>query len=474
MQPRILEEIPRFGWQQVELADLVLTFASPDSPVFERPPGLYRATLLATAPQLSTSGTGTYSIALEGSNTGDPTNDNEWNLIATLAGSNEFFAPIGIAVERRLFGAVVPRVMIGVDPEPIRGEGLIPIGRYRYLRIRTFVTSGTVTNYRLNVNFTGIAGDAEKMIRQVTVNKISGDPVGPTPPIFLDTSDEIQRPAGTRYMTVQALVDSLVLSPVPSEGFELTLEGSIVREPEADDWLVMDIIPSDKLFDVDVPPGPAQAYFFTQGQTDIIDMGPFQVFRVRLLAAPADVDPVVDEFSSILSTITFTFDDVDWLSGDIGLTALAESLQETFVIGSWYDQSEAAGTVTIRFQILDMNDNPLRGQRVIGIVVTDTVWGSTGVPSATATFDTIADVETPPAGAPGAAVLFGTFPGPILVIRTDQSGQAELTMTSAASPDTVYVSAFNVIPDPQRAEDGQEFSPGQVVIASEREEVNFP
>lgn len=146
MQPRLLEQIPRFGWSTKTLLDDVVLgdgggIAPLVSEVFRRPPGMSQAAVLLTVPGGTTSGAGEFGAVLEGSNTGDGTNDLEWFRIASIDLNNQFISPNALD-QTRLLGAALP---FGSGISFNGSSGNISIGRFAYMRLRAEVRVGTIT-----------------------------------------------------------------------------------------------------------------------------------------------------------------------------------------------------------------------------------------------------------------------------------------------------------------------------------------
>ena len=146
MQSRLLEQIPRFGWDKKTLIDdfVIGDGGGVDPTVTDpvrRPPGLFQAAVQLTVPGGSSGGVGEFGAVLEGSNTGDGTNDGEWFPIASLDISNAFVAP-DVADQFRLLGAAMP---FGSGLSFNGSSGNVNLGRFAYLRMKSEVKVGTIT-----------------------------------------------------------------------------------------------------------------------------------------------------------------------------------------------------------------------------------------------------------------------------------------------------------------------------------------
>jgi hypothetical protein len=571
MQPRILEEIPRFGWTLLDVADLRLTDDDPITTAIERPPGFFRGTIYAEIPIGDISGTGEVTLVLEGSNTGDELNPWEWDAIAELASDDYFVSPGSVIFDqRKMLGARVPPV------GGMQGAGSVPVGRYQYLRVRTYVvreasggtfvnpaaeitapdgiisvwktsgvgvgegqisyptipvvpasfsiswTSGAVgyrqddngyggfvgegdhqnstidydtgelvidmgpyppdvassitirweqssdpVTYNMNVRFVGHSGDGEKMTRDYDLVKLGGASI----PAEGIVGESFRRPAGTRYMTVQALAEDVVLSPPASDGFQVSIEGVVSdRALNRGEWITVDESPSDEPLNAD-----GEARFFEQGQAGVIDMGPFEHFRPVVRFEQAGPLGPSDDLTSGTVRFVFAFDDNDWLDGDIGISRLTETIRETFLqVAFSNEQGASPGPKTLIVQVKDMNGQPLNGQRIIGLVISDNRYDGLLAPSASANMSLFTDVvPISPTDLP-VQVLYPSVgpPSPVIIVQTDISGQAWFTITGNPAQ-TYHLTAFNVIPDAELPSGsplvgpGQEFGPGQVVISSD-------
>jgi hypothetical protein len=457
MQPRILEQIPRFGWNTVDLSNSELDpIVNTTTGVIERPGGLLRASLSGVVPLAGATGTGRFTFVVEGSQFGDTTNAAEWEILAELSANELFFAPSPLLLPQfRLLGSQVnPILALG-----FRGEGQVSLGRFKFLRVRTFVVDEDPfdpVDYTLSARFTGIGGDGESMERTTVLTKTAGFPIA-----LSDFGAPFRRPEGTRYMTAQVLVDDMILDPPATDGYLVLLQGALSQKAlDASEWFTIDFTSVGGL----VAPGDAQV--FKQGQIGLIDMGPFEFFRFIPVVAVGSPPNLSGILSSFRMTCVATFDDNDWLDGDIGLSRLNESLQETFCQVTFANiQPQSGNERDIEVQILDINGRPLNATREIGIVLSDGPDAPGQLaPSATATVTAIAD-----SSGTGAAFIYPAGGGAAeVLIKLDSNGTAILTVDDGAAPGTYFIEAFNRIADVSLLAADDQFGPGQVLIATTR------
>lgn len=465
MQPRILEQIPRYGWNRLDLGPVVLDpFNVTMTNVVERKGGLFRASIYAFVALGAATGTGRFSIALEGSQFGDTTNPDEWEIIAELSSEDLFVAPSpAIIPQQRLLGATLGPLGGG-----FRGEGQVSVLRYKFIRIRTFIVdedAGDPVDYSVQVRLTGIYGDGESMERVTTLTKPAEAVVSPLP-----IGAAFKRPEGTRYMTAQCKVLDMILSPLGSDGYVLILQGAVSEKAkDAGNWITIDITPVKALVAID------DAEVFKQGQIALIDMGPFEYFRFAALLAVGAPPNLSGPLSSFTIQAIATFDDNDWLDGDIGISRLNESLQETFCqVEFGTPQAQVGDTIDVTIQILDINTRPLNATRMIGIVVSDGIAGVSGGqldPSATATITAISEDQ----GLPGSAsFVFPSAGGASeVIVKLDSAGTATLTIDDGGVAGDYTIEAFNYVPDIGGSPPDEQFQPGQVLIATQRTTLTY-
>jgi hypothetical protein len=460
MQSRVHDHIPRFGWTPVELIDETLTDVEWYTEVIQRTDGLLRATLSARVPANSTGGTGFFSVALWGSNTGGSTLT-DWQLLATLNGSDLFDVTV-LTEQVRILGAEVaqPGAIPVEGGTYLRGAGQISLGRHKYLRVSAVDVSGNPT-YEMEVRLTGIAGDGETIEKEFTLTKPSA---GAYP-----VSDPVKRSAGTRYLTCEVMVSAIVLDPDPSLGAQATLQGAVsAAAVVAGEWypinapFIPDTGTNGPLNTVD------DAIFFKQGQTRVLDMGPFEYFRVLTSNAenPANLPNSSGPLTSWTLDVIFTFDDNDWLDGDIDIARLSEQLEETFIKVVFSEPgAQVVNDIDIALEVVDINDQPM-GRRRIGLVLNDDANAGLLAPSAVATFTAISPA--------GASFIYPVAGGAAaVIIETDFNGIAVVTVNSAAAVDA-FIEAFNFVPYVLGLTDFElQFGPGQALISTDRKTLPF-
>lgn len=146
MQPRLLEQIPRFGWSRkvllngVDLGD----GGGADPAVTEavrRPPGMFTAVVLGETSAGGSTGNGLFGFMLEGSNYGDESNPYEWFSIAEMA-PNAYFTSPDPGNTIRLLGGAVP-ALTGFTYDGTSGS--VNLARFQYLRVRSVIYDGEIT-----------------------------------------------------------------------------------------------------------------------------------------------------------------------------------------------------------------------------------------------------------------------------------------------------------------------------------------
>lgn len=420
MRSRVNDAIPRYGWDARSLynealitdpggsADLIL-----DS--VERLPGLFEVAVFAVMDNVGSSGT--VNLILEGSNTGDDANPNEWFRISSL-GDDEYFDVSNPVPQVRVLGLL-----------PLQGgNGQISVGRFAFLRVRAEIVSGTPT-FEINVTMTGIAGDGEKIVRDVIAQSASGDTN------VVETAF-IPRPAGTRWITITSILDAVVLDPPAATGFNVQIRAALSEEAIAAGITALFAQgSSDPLAAV------GEATLLDSGLSiPSLDMGPYQFFQVRITN---DSGTPPTDLSSYTIRTTFTFDDNDWLNGEQGLTNLSTLIQRRRLIAVWENNSLSgpfAAPLTLEGQFLDENAQPFQSspfapRRAI-VVVSETQRGKelTLHPSATADGS--------------AASGQGSTPATQYVVEADQEGRFSIDIASGGGATVAYVSFRNYVDDP--------------------------
>lgn len=462
------EQNPPYGWQVVQLGPVLLDNpggVNPDtSPVFERGGGLHRLSVQITVTAVAGVAGDRFGLFIEGSNTGDTSNPLEWIRLSSLNLSEVFDAG-----DPAVLGSV--RV-IGGDfvVNQFQGEGQVSIGRWHFLRLRTEIVSGTPT-FTLDVRAVAIAGDGERMDRNVTVRKFGGNIS------LIYFSDSFLRPAGTRYMSSQAFAVDIV--PAAGDGWHVQIQGALDQSAvDAGEWHDLDF--SGPLPGTGALVVTGDSYFFEQDQIQLIDMGPFNYFRFVVTSAG-----VFDSASAFQILFSSVVDDDDWLDADIGLTKLNEGLREVLCqvvfglppYGAPVAPSPAGppvGTLSIPYQVCDTNGRPLLGARNILFTLSDIKGAGRLSPHPTATFEGVDNAGVMGQGRvvpPGLLLPPGGF-GTFMYVRTGDLGSGAVEVFAPALTPDVWLGADNQVPPLPRsaftavAPNVVEIAPGQVVIAS--------
>ncbi len=439
MQPRLLEQIPRYGWDLVSLYDDVeLTDIDPNGAPVRRPPGMSRVSVVATVEVADVGGTGEFEIILEGSNTGDGTNSAEWYTLATLGEATYFVAPQVNPTETRVLGGTDPQITTPVGLGiTLFGNGDVSVGRYQFLRVRANTVSLTPT-YTITVNMDGTAGDAESFTR--VLNAVSA--AGESNEVI---TDYVRRPPGTRWLTATSIARSILVDPPAGSGFWSIIEGAINQADAAAGNFVA-LFPAESAGAIFYNVGDATSYQVNNAPA--MDMGAYNLFRVHIYNFPA-IPP--DPTSSYTIETTLSFDDNDWLQGEIGFADLAPDVRTTFVNVLWGEpepQGTGGATPTQRIlsgQMVDGNGNPISSSPFLGqtaaqavVVVSDREGGAQFSLHPTAT-------------AVGAdAVSPALSPAVQYPIRCDSDGSFTLIIDSNGAPTTAYVSCISYVPQPPR------------------------
>ena len=529
MQSRLLEQIPRFGWDKKTLIDdIVIGDAGGANPVatdpVRRPPGLFQAAVQLIVPAGSSGGVGEFGAVLEGSNTGDGSNDLEWFPIASLDISNLFQAP-DASEQFKLMGAALP---FGTGISYNGSSGNISIGRFGYFRVRSEVRIGTVTvlaapttapgatltingkvltpaggprtpgnddydntlgstaaiaaeiqaalndlsnsfrseifvnsisgstitiipqiingftgfelasglpaeldagpTFPITVRMTGTGGDGEAFLKNLNITSLSGEPNAMS-------SAVVERPAGTRYLTATAKLASAVWSPSNASGFIVRLEGA-VDKASADAGNFVTISTESLFVTTGGPPATGLTALFNPTGGLVVDMGPFNFFRVSVENSTSL--PIPTDITEYTIATSLAFDDNDWIDGEQSLTELSSTLQSQFLQVRWGTPEPQVGTtITIPGQFVDLNGVPIQpgGIRRVFVVCSNDFFGKVNQPHPTATLDSVFRVG-------GAANTTR-----IVVAH----GLADFTVqvNSNGTPTTAYISADVYIDSPQ-------------------------
>jgi|GEM_PF-4865323 len=433
---------PQYGWDRVTLLQGE-SLGEPGgvlpttSTVVERPNGVYRVTVAGRCDVGDSSGTGQFGYALEGSNTGGVA-DAEWVNLGETNLAESYVAGLGT-----LQGRVLGFANDNVAGEGFNGEAQISVDRWKYLRIRTFVSfedAGDLVTFEITFRMTAIGADGQATLTTDTLVRTSGDATEPD-------SEPIKKPAGVRFISAQAIVDAMILDPDPSDGFEILLQVAQTKVAvDNDQWIDFDIL------------GPfiaaGEAGTFANGQTRLIDLGAFQFYRFKGRKI-TDGGASTDVSSYTIRCIS-TYDDADWIDGDQGIPKLHENLRKTFVV-IVFDPVDvtAAPNVEIRMQICDMNQMPIRARRKVGLLLAATEDGFTDDLSPTGTFTSVSAPAT---------LAYGAGNN-VAVVETDVDGTATIQIDVNAEPNC-FIAAWNQwVPNNPSLET---FGPGQIVIATQR------
>jgi hypothetical protein len=232
----------------------------------------------------------------------------------------------------------------------------------------------------LIVRMTGIQGDGETFVKNLNIRSESGESNN-------QTSDFIERPAGTRYLTTTAKLVEAVWDPPAADGYFVRLEGAIDRESaDAGTFIFMGIEFIEAIPPASPPPLDGQAVLFNPTGGLVIDMGPFNFFRYSVQPISGGTPPT--DLSSYTITCSAAFDDNDWLNGEQGLTELSSALQAQFIQLKWGAPGDQIGdTITVPAQLVDFNGVPLtlgKNSRVF-IIASESQQGKFNDPHPTAT-----------------------------------------------------------------------------------------
>lgn len=433
---------PQYGWDRVTFFNSE-TLGEPggalpsESQIVERPNGLYRVTVAGRVEGGDSSGAGTFGYYLEGSNTGGSASD-EWFVIAETSLA-ELFQASDPVTKAKVLGFTGGFVL----GEGFNGEAQVPVDRWRYLRIRTFVESEAVpgdVSFTMTMRMSGIAADGQLTQNTSSLVRTSGDTTEPS-------STPIKKPEGVRYVSIQLIVDSMILDiPAgPGVGFKFILQ--VAQNQNAvnnDRWLNFDELGP---FDTAGENG-----FFANGQTRLIDLNGFQHYR--FIAEKGSVPP--GDISSFTVRCISVFDDADWIDGEQGIVLLNENIRKTFVQLVFSPFVSLGGNnVEIKMQICDMNQIPIRAVRRMGLLLSNSENGFADDLNGIATFTSV----TAP------AVLDYGAGGNIGVVRTEEDGTATIQIDTGGAV-SLYIAAWNGwLPNVPAY---SFFGPGQIVIATQR------
>lgn len=414
-----------------------------ESTVIERPNGMYRVSVTGRVEGGDSSGDGRFGFLLEGSNTGTAVAA-EWTVLAET-NLNELFTAGAVLVQARMLA--LSRGL--VSGEGFIGEAQVPIGRWKFLRLRTFVEFqgvGPAVSFEMSLRLTGIGADGQTTEHVETLLRTSGDVVEPASPAIL-------KPAGVRYLSVQLVVDDMILDPAGSLGFNFLLQAAQNGVAAGlGHWLTLDVL------------GPftaaGQSGFFVNGRVQLIDLNGFQRFRFigeKVLPPPGVLS---SDVSSYTVRCISKFDDADWIDGEQGIPLLHESLRKTFIVLVFDPPTNTGGNNRqVRVQVCDMNQVPIRENRRIGLLLTNSEEGFSDDLSGVATFTSV----TAPA-----TLVYGAANN-VAVIETQTDGTAFIQLsTGGGAP--IFVCGWNerIPPAPRNGL----FGPGYIMIGTDRPRVD--
>lgn len=430
---------PQYGWDRVTFTNDT-TLGEPggvlpsESEAFERPNGLYRVSVTGRVDAGDSSGTGRFGFFVEGSNTGGSA-AGEW-LILGETNLDELFTAGAVTNQARILALSRGG---GFSGEGFIGEGQLPVDRWKFLRLRTFVEFEEVldpVSFEMSVRMTGVGADGQTTLYTSTLVRVSGDASEPE-------SDPIKKPEGVRYVSAQAFVDAMIVDGAGAF-FNVRLEAAQNQNAvNNDQWTVLDVL------------GPFTAAgdsaFFANGRTRIIDLNGFQHYR--FVGEKGSVPPT--DLSSYTIRCLSVFDDADWIDGEQGIPLLNENLRKTFIILVFDPVTNTGGnTREVRVQICDMNQIPIRENRRIGLLLSNSFEGGTDDLAAAATFVSV----TAP------AILVYGAANNVAVIETETDGTAFIQLDNGGAPAFLYGWNERLPPAPRTGG----FGPGQIMIGTDR------
>ncbi len=428
---------PQYGWNPYVFTDNN-TLGEPggllpsETEAYVRPNGMYRVTVAGRVEAGAGGGAGTYGFVLEGSNTGGAAAD-EWIVLAETNLAEIYEAPKASLQTRVLAFANGKSSGQGFN-----GEATVPCDRWRYLRVRTFVSTGVPT-FEIDIRMTGIAADGERNDLDLSLVRVSGDTDEPVTSV-------IQRPSGVRYLSAQAYVDAMIISPAPpAASFTLILETAQDQDAvDNDRW-----VPFDQLGEFDAV---GDTGFFQNGQARLIDLSGWMFFRFR---GEKTSGKLPDDISSYTISCLSTFDDADWIDGEQGIPLLHESIRKTFVMLAFDPAIDlGGGNWSVRLQLCDMNQTPIREVREVGILLAASEDGFSDDLSATATFT----------AALSGSIQYGAGNN-VAVVRTENDGTMEISFADGGAV-ALFVAGWNVFLPATPS--NENFGPGQILIATDR------
>lgn len=390
------EQIPPYGWDVRQLIDgALVSDVDLVTDSFERLPGLFKLNVMVTLRAGHVFGGNFLNVILEGSNTGDPVNSNDWFLIADLPESNYFDGGVSITKTLGLAGSV-------------------NIGRFQHLRVRLEEIGGAVT-FEADVYVSGTAGNGQKLLRLVPINSVSGGPKE-----FV--TDYVQRPAGTRWLTATAKAYAMILEPPLADGVSIYLDAaSTIEDAQAGRFVQFAGGGEDPSVASLMAVGESCQFPF--GNAPSVDMAQYNYFRFRV-ENPFPLDLI----SSYTIEATLVFDDNDWAQGEIGETELSDQLQQLFLrIMLSQADPQIGDTRSVSGQFVDLNGVPVRNrQNRAFLVLSDLNFAGQASLHPTATAS----------GSEASAVTNSNF----YPIQSDDEGKFTVVVDSNGVPTTAYLS----------------------------------
>lgn len=429
---------PQYGWDQYTFVNND-TLGEPggllpsSTVAFSRPNGMYRVTVAGRVEALASSGDGRFGFYLEGSNTGGSA-ASEWIILAETNLTETFLAG-AVDVQAKVLAFANGRI----TSEGFIGEATVPCDRWRFLRVRTFVSyqgPGPVVTFEMDIRLTGIGADGQRTDKDNLLIRVSGDTVEPV-------TDPVLKPSGVRYVSMQAYVDAMIIDP-PGSSFTLLLEVAQNKNAVNNDrWIVLDELgPFDTT---------GQTAFFENGKSRLIDLSGFDYFRFTAVKDP--LAPPNDISSYSIRCLT-TFDDADWIDGEQGIPLLHEALRKCFIMLIFDPKTGAAPNWEVRLQICDMNQTPIRSQRRVGLLLTVDPDGFS---------DDLSPVGTFVAATTG-TLVYGAGNN-VAVVETEADGTMVIQINDGGAASLRLVGWNEWLP---RAPTNGFFGPGQVLICTER------
>lgn len=435
---------PQYGWCEFTLIqDESISQpggVNPDTTArVARPNGLYRVTVSGRVEAGTSAGTGAFGFVVEGSNTGDIGVAAEWTEVGRTC-----FAELFQASDASLQAKALALSGGASTSVSFIGEATLPVDRWRYLRVRSFVQyedGGDPVIFDMSIRMTGIGADGEQTVLDNSLIRTSGDTTEPT-------STVVQKPAGVRFVSAQAYVNSMINDGVGATGFDLILQAALNQDAvDNDQWLTIDV--------TDPVTAAADVQFFQNGQVRLVDLNGFEFFR---FTAQKDAGVPPSDLSSYDISCYTVFDDADWIDGETGIANFDEALRKTFVMVMFTPVTGVAPNVEITVQVCDMNQIPIRSRRRIGLLLSVTEDGFTDDLSPAATFTSVTAPATLPYGAGGN----------VAVVQTDDDGQATIQIALGGAVNC-FIAAWNQwIPN---VPSNGFFGPGQIIIATDRADV---